>query len=87
MKISSITLTVLQFPGNTSLFSLEEQGIGVDRRWIPRSQGQADEHIHLLRVQTNDGVEVICTVGDARYTQLRRAELEQLRLLCLGESS
>jgi L-alanine-DL-glutamate epimerase-like enolase superfamily enzyme len=86
MHITQISLTVLQFPGNTSLFALEEQGIGVDRRWIPRSQGQADEYIHLLRVQTNDGVEGICTVGDARYTQLRRAELEQLRLLCLGEN-
>lgn len=86
MRITSIYLTVLQLPGNTSLFSLEEQGIGLDRRWIPRSQGRADEHIHLLRVQTDEGIEGICTVGDARYTQLRRAELEQLRLLCLGEN-
>ncbi len=86
MKITQITLTILHLPGNTSLFSLEEQGIGLDRRWVPRSQGRADEHIHLLRVQTDESIEGICTVGDARYTQLRRAELEQLRLLCLGEN-
>jgi L-alanine-DL-glutamate epimerase-like enolase superfamily enzyme len=86
MHITEISLTVLQLPGNTSLFSLEESGIGVDRYWIPRSQGSADDHIHLLRVQTDDGIEGICTVGDARYTQLRRVELEQLRLLCIGEN-
>lgn len=86
MKITQITLTVLHLPGNTSLFSLEEAGVGVERRWMPRSQGSADDHIHLLRVQTDAGIEGICTVGDARYTQLRRAELEELRLLCLGEN-
>lgn len=86
MHITQITLTVLHLPGNTSLFSLEESGVGVDRRWLPRGQGKADDHIHLLRVQTDAGVEGICTVGDARYTHLRRAELEQLRLLCIGEN-
>lgn len=86
MRITQISLTVLQLPGNTSLFSLEEAGIGTRRHWIPRGKGAADDHIHLLRVQTDGGIEGICTVGDARYTQLRRVELEQLRLLCIGEN-
>lgn len=86
MKISEIKLSVLEMPGNTGLFTLQEQGIGRRRRWIPQSQGSADPYIHLLHVHTDDGIEGVCTVGDARYTHLRRAELEQLRLLCLGEN-
>lgn len=61
MQITQITLTVLHLPGNTSLFSLEEAGVGVDRCRLPRGQGTADDHIHLLRVQTDEGIEGICT--------------------------
>ncbi|RME65747.1 MAG: hypothetical protein D6790_01390 [Caldilineae bacterium] len=85
MNITEINLTVVELPGNTALFTLEEQRTGAKRRWLPRPQGPADTYIHLLRVRTDAGVEGVCTVGDARYTQLRRVELEQLRLLCLNE--
>ncbi len=41
--------------------------------------------MHVLHVFTDEGVEGICTVGDARYTTMRQDDLEQLRLLAVGE--
>jgi L-alanine-DL-glutamate epimerase-like enolase superfamily enzyme len=40
---------------------------------------------HVLHVRTDEGVEGVCTVGDARYTTMRLQDLEQLRILTLGE--
>ena len=34
-----------------------------------------------------DGVEGVCTVGDARYSTLQASELEQMRLLAVGEDA
>lgn len=41
--------------------------------------------IHVLHVKTDEGIEGICTVGDARYTTMRGEDLEQLRVLAIGE--
>ncbi len=38
----------------------------------------------MLHVRTDEGIEGICTVGDARYTVLRPDELDQLRTLAIG---
>lgn len=35
----------------------------------------------MLHVRTDEGVEGVCRVGDARYTTMRKEELEQLRIL------
>ncbi|MCB0124610.1 MAG: hypothetical protein KDE58_20285 [Caldilineaceae bacterium] len=87
MKIEQILLSVFAVPGNTARFDLtEDVRNGADRRWLPTGHQQRDEEIHLLHVRTDDGIEGICTVGDARYTTMRREELEQLRMLTLGEN-
>lgn len=85
MKIDAISLTVLEAPGNTALFDLREEGNSPHRRWRQENRGRTSNQIHLLRVRTDEGVEGVCTVGDARYTTLQPNELEQLRLLTLGQ--
>lgn len=88
MKIESISLSVFELPGNTGSFNLHEVVTrGADRRWLPIDQRRGNEEIHVLHVRTDAGVEGVCTVGDARYTTLRRAELEQLRILTVGENA
>ncbi len=85
MKISEIKLSVLALPSSTPLFSLDAETVGTQRRWRRRSHGPAEDHIHVLHVRTDEGVEGVCTVGDARYTAMRPADLAQLRLLAIGE--
>lgn len=87
MKIQSITLSIFELPGNTATFNLHEVvHNGADRHWQPTGHQQQTEELHVLHVQTDEGVEGICTVGDARYTTMRRTELDQLRILTVGEN-
>ena len=46
--------------------------------------GQGPGQVHVMHVLTDEGVEGVCTVGDARYTTIRTEDLEQLRILALG---
>lgn len=85
MTIESISISVFDLPGNTPCFGLEEHTQGAHRRWVQVQQKRDREHIHVLHVRTNEGVEGVCTVGDARYTTMRTEDLEQLRFLALGE--
>ncbi len=87
VKIQAITLSIFELAGNTSTFDLVEETHGATRRWRPTNQQRTTEEIHLLHVHTDTGIEGICTVGDARYTTLRKEELAQLRILTLGENA
>lgn len=85
MKIESIRLSVFQMSNNTGRFNLEAQTRGAHRRWVRKPHSSADAHIHVLHVRTDEGIEGICTVGDARYTTMRVEDLAQLRILAVGE--
>jgi L-alanine-DL-glutamate epimerase-like enolase superfamily enzyme len=85
MKIESIHLSVFELPSNTALFALEEVEQGSHRQWKQRRHTPVTGETHVLHVRTDEGIEGICTVGDARYTTLRRDELDALRLLAVGE--
>jgi L-alanine-DL-glutamate epimerase-like enolase superfamily enzyme len=85
MIIASIHLSVLELPSNTGRFDLVEEAVGARRRWVRRHHGQTQGQIHVLHVRTDEGVEGVCTVGDARYTTMRLRDLEQLRLLAVGQ--
>ncbi len=85
MNIETITLSLFDLPGNTATFELVEDEQGAQRRWLPARQQRTQEPLHLLHVRTDEGVEGVCTVGDARYTTMRKEELEQLRILTIGE--
>jgi L-alanine-DL-glutamate epimerase-like enolase superfamily enzyme len=85
MKIETITLSIFELPGNTATFDLVEAEQGAHRRWLTTRQQRTQEAIHVLHVRTDEGVEGVCTVGDARYTTMRKEELEQLRILTIGE--
>ena len=38
----------------------------------------------MLHVRTDEGIEGLCTVGDARYTTMRSRDLQQLGILTIG---
>ncbi|MCY3868325.1 MAG: hypothetical protein OXG87_02135, partial [Gemmatimonadetes bacterium] len=71
MKIRAIAISVFELPANTGQFRMEQTGQGARKRWAKRGAGKSAEHVHVLHVQTDEGVEGVCTVGDARYTTMR----------------
>ncbi|MBI1296175.1 hypothetical protein GC175_14570 [bacterium] len=89
VKITEIFVSVFEVPANTGRFDLVEQVTAGKQRWtatrslMQRAERQTEE-IHVLHVRTDDGIEGICTVGDARYTTMSANELEQLRILTIG---
>jgi L-alanine-DL-glutamate epimerase-like enolase superfamily enzyme len=88
--IAQISLSVFEIADNTGLFNLEEEVRGARRRWTRRGSDvvcQTPNQTHVLHVLTADGIEGICTIGDARYTEMRPRELEQLRFLAVGENA
>lgn len=90
MKITEISLSVFELPSNTPPFDLVEETTPAKQRWrttrstAQRNRDDTKEHLHVLHVRTDEGIEGICTVGDARYTTMRPADLEQLRILTIG---
>jgi len=85
MKIRDITLSVFELPSNTGQFTLVEETRGAQRRWTRRHHSTRAGELHVLHVRTDEGIEGVCTVGDTRYTTMRHQDLEQLRILALGE--
>jgi L-alanine-DL-glutamate epimerase-like enolase superfamily enzyme len=90
MKIKSIHISVFETKTLSPPFQLVEEARGANRRWLrqahARSTGErVTGHLHVLHVRTDEGVEGVCTVGDARYRTMRVKDLEQLRVLALGE--
>ncbi|MCJ7550762.1 MAG: hypothetical protein MUQ30_13900, partial [Anaerolineae bacterium] len=86
MKIEDITLSVFELPSNTARFTLAEESHGAQRRWVRRHHSRRTDELHILHVRTDEGIEGVCTAGDARYTTMRLQDLEQLRILALGEN-
>lgn len=85
MKIDAIKISVFEKAGNTGQFDLTEIEHGAYRRWIPSNRTVTRETVHVMHVLTDESVEGVCTVGDARYTTMRYEDLEQLRILAIGE--
>lgn len=87
MKIERISLSRFELINTTPPFDLFEEVVGSRRRWTRRTVKAAkNAEIHLLHVYTDDGIEGISTVGDARYTTMRPEELEAIRILAVGEN-
>lgn len=86
MKVERIELSVFEQPSNTPRFDLDEVHLPDGRcRWARRPVRTPVDEIHVLHVHTDDGIEGLCTVGDARYTTMRDDELEALRILTVGQ--
>ncbi|MEE3258533.1 MAG: enolase C-terminal domain-like protein [Candidatus Latescibacterota bacterium] len=85
MKITAVKLSVFELPTNTARFDLEQVPYGHRTRWQSRPHSRSETPIHVLHVLTDEGLEGICTVGDARYQTMRRTELEQLRIMTIGQ--
>ena len=87
MKIASISLSIFEIPAVTRRFRLEEIAHPDGPKWRPVFEPRGREQIHVLHVMTEEGVEGVSTVGDARYARMRIEDLEQLRLLAIGEDA
>ena len=87
MEIDKISLSIFEQPSNTGQFNLVEQTAGSQRRLRRKPHSQVRSEIHVLHVRTDSGLEGVCTVGDARYTTMQLRDLEQLRILALGEDA
>lgn len=85
MKIKSITLSVFEKLGETGRFNLVNMEEGSWRYWSRVESTQAQGVIHVMHVTTDDGVEGMCTVGDARYRKMLQSDLDHLRHLAVGE--
>ncbi len=85
MKITDVKLSVFQLPTQTPFFNLEQMPWGNRQVWRSAPSTPHPDEYHVLHVLTNEDVEGICTVGDARYTTMRQIDLEHLRHLAIGE--
>ncbi|MEM7032802.1 MAG: enolase C-terminal domain-like protein [Chloroflexota bacterium] len=85
MKITSISLSIFEIPTNTPYFNLQQEEVKADRRWRRQHHSSPPEEIQVLHVQTDESIEGVCTVGDARYPTMRQIDLDQLRILTIGE--
>jgi len=86
MKISEIRLSVFELPSATRKFRLDDDGHSSRMKFVRRNEPPGPEEVHVLHVLTDEGIEGICTVGDVRYGQMKHEDLEQLRLLAIGEN-
>ena len=85
MRISDVRLSVFELPTQTPFFNLEREKLGGREVWRSVAVRPHATEYHVLHVLTTDGVEGVCTVGDARYSTMRQADLEHLRYLVVGE--
>ena len=85
MKITEIRISVFETKSLSAPFDLEQEVYKGRRRWVRRPLGAATDHLHVLHVRTDEGIEGVCTVGDARYRTMCARDLEGLRALTLGE--
>ncbi len=85
MKITDIRLSIFELPTQTPFFNLELEPLGSREVWRSRPTRPSSTEYHVLHVRTDEGVEGVCTVGDARYTTMRQIDLEHLRHLAIGE--
>lgn len=86
MQITSIARSIFELTSNTGQFDLVEELRGARRRWRRRPHSTRRGELHVLHVRTDEGIEGVSTVGDARYTKMRHEDLEQLRILAIGEN-
>lgn len=85
MKIDRVAISVFELPTNTAICSMREVPYGARTRWQQQAHSHQPDIAHVLHVYTDEGIEGLCTVGDARYTAMRARDLEHLRALTVGE--
>ena len=85
MKITEISISIFELPTQTPYFNLRIEESNGRTVWRNVPIGKHTDEVHVLQVYTDQGVEGRCTVGDARYTTMRRIDLEHLRRIAIGE--
>ena len=81
MKITDIKISEFSISDNTPFFKLKNKNGSWEKYDIKKSLGS----IHVMHVYTDEGLEGICTVGDARYTTITETALTYLKYLTIGE--
>jgi L-alanine-DL-glutamate epimerase-like enolase superfamily enzyme len=87
MKIASVTLSVFELTANTRRFDLAEETVSHGRAWRLRQEPRGLERVQVMEVMTDEGVEGRCTLGDARSMPMGVDQLEQLRMLVVGQDA
>jgi L-alanine-DL-glutamate epimerase-like enolase superfamily enzyme len=81
MRITDIKISEFSISDNTPFFKLKNKNGSWEKYDIKKSLGS----IHVMHVYTDEGLEGICTVGDARYTTITETALTYLKYLTIGE--
>ena len=81
MKIKDIKISEFEIKDNTPYFKLRK----IDSSWEKYDLRSSVGYVHVMHVITDDGLEGICTVGDARYTTITVNALAHLKHLTVGE--
>ena len=81
MKIKDIKISEFEIKDNTPYFKLRK----IDNSWEKYDLRSSLGYAHVMHVITDDGLEGICTVGDARYTTITVNALAHLKHLTVGE--
>ena len=81
MKIKDIKISEFVIKDNTPYFKLRR----IDNSWEKYDLKSPAGYVHVMHVITDEGLEGICTVGDARYTTITENALAHLKHLTVGE--
>ena len=81
MKIKDIKISEFEIKDNTPYFKLRR----IDNSWEKYDLKSPAGYVHVMHVITDEGLEGICTVGDARYTTITENALAHLKHLTVGE--
>ena len=87
MKITEVTVFVLEIPGRQPMFELVELPGMARERWIhSRRFSPEPTTVQVMRVETDEGIEGVCTVTQETLGPLTERTLEQLKLLVVGQN-
>jgi L-alanine-DL-glutamate epimerase-like enolase superfamily enzyme len=81
MKIKDIKVSEFEIKDNTPRFKLRKINEAREKYDLKSPTG----YLHVMHVITDEGLEGICTVGDARYTTMTENALAHLKHLTVGE--
>ena len=81
MKIKDIKVSEFEIKDNTPYFKLRKTNKSWEKYDLKSTMG----YVHVMHVMTDEGLEGICTVGDARYTTMTENALAHLKHLTVGK--
>ena len=92
MKITSVTVTTLESSSRAAMHAVRPMDGMRRARWIRAAasiyegpRGTLPQRLQIMRVQTDEGIEGVCTAGIAGSNEWRSVFLDQLRHVVVGQ--